>query len=106
MATITQTTEARLTLQERHDVKTEILYTKEPQDGRPVTIEDIHSYNADFREIRSLVVKDVRPAVSEYTLEKHGFQYVEHQVSQDHFIDEATIKSVHYPEVEAFIAKT
>jgi hypothetical protein len=107
MATQTQTTASQhLTIvAEPHDVETEILYTKEADD-EAVTIEAIHRQEPKFRDVHKGVVKDVRPHVEDFTLEKHGFQYVHHSVPQDHFANDDAIKTIHYPEMEEFLAKT
>lgn len=86
-------------------VEADIFYTREPEDGSPVTIESIHRADPKVKDVRRLLVKDVRQNVTDFTLEKNGFQYAHHSVPKDHFADDATIKSLHYPEIEAYIAR-
>lgn len=89
-----------------HDVDTQVYYVKEAEDSTSMTIEALQAHDPRFSDVRRTSVKDVRDDVASYTLEKHGFQYVSHDVPQDHFKDEETIKTVHYPEMEKFILKT
>lgn len=113
MASTTQTTvledtPRHLTIEqsvEPHDVNVDIHYTKQPDDGARITIEALHSSDEKFRDIRKTLVKDVRRNVADYTLEKNGFQYVQHEVPQEHLKDDETIKAVHYPEIEAMILR-
>ena len=116
MATIThesvqEDTLQHLTLQHPdragpRDVAAEVLYSKEADDGTPLTLDSIHSSDINFKESRKVLIKDVRNDISDFTLEKHGFEYVNHEVPQAHFVNEESIKAVHYPEIEAFIAKS
>ena len=88
-----------------HDVEVNIRYLKKPQDGTLLSIGEIHADNEQLRDERKLLVKDVRPNAANFSLEKNGFQYIHHEVPQDHFGDETAIKERHYPEMEALIAK-
>lgn len=90
---------------ECHDVEVDIRYVKEPDDGTPMSITDVHGDHEKVRDVRRLLVKDARPNVAEFTLEKNGFQYVNHEAPQEHFSDEFAIKERHYPEMEDLVTK-
>ncbi|KAI0706784.1 hypothetical protein C8T65DRAFT_740617 [Cerioporus squamosus] len=49
------------------------------------------------------VIHDVRGREDEFTLDKHGFQFVHWPSSEKEFVDEEAIKSKYYPEVEALL---
>lgn len=88
-----------------HDVEADVFYVKEAEDRTAMTIEAIQGHDHRFRDVRKLVVKDIRDDAASFTLEKNGFQYMLHDVPKEHFTDEETIKTVHYPEMEKFITK-
>ena len=108
MASTTQTIAPQhLSLQaEPHDVHVDIHYIKEPEDGTQITQESIHVNDPRIRDVRNQLVKDIRNTVDQFELEKNGFQYVTHQVPPDHFVDEASIETAHYPEIESLIKKS
>jgi hypothetical protein len=44
-----------------------------------------------------------RPHIGEFNLEVHGFRFVQHDTRVQNFLDEAEVKRVYYPEMEALI---
>jgi hypothetical protein len=56
-------------------------------------------------EPRKMPMENGRPIANSFTLEQAGFTFVEHKTQMKDFFDEAELKSVYYPEVEALIKK-
>ncbi len=50
-----------------------------------------------------VVIHDGRPHAGEFALDRHGFRFVEHDTKVKDFFDEAEVRSVYYPEMEALI---
>jgi hypothetical protein len=52
-------------------------------------------------------IEDVADKGSEYSLEKHGFTYVQHasQLTEADWNDQEKVKAVYYPETEELIKK-
>jgi hypothetical protein len=50
-----------------------------------------------------VVMHNGRPHVGEFNLEVHGFRFVPHDTRVQNFLDEAEVKRVYYPEMEALI---
>lgn len=60
--------------------------------------------NHDFVDVEVLMT-DVRHSMSDFTLDKNGFQFCKlpTSLSQQDFLDDQAITSRHYPEVKAFV---
>lgn len=86
-----------------HDVEADIHYFRDAEDGRAATIEDIASNNTSYMDTRKVLIRDIRDQVHRFTLDQHGFMYVNHELTRDHVQNEDTIRSKHYPEMENFI---
>ena len=54
---------------------------------------------------RTMPMENGRPIADSFKLEEAGFVFVEHKTKMKSFFDEAELKSVYYPEVEALIKK-
>jgi len=52
---------------------------------------------------RQVVIHNGRPHVPEFALERDGFRFVRHDTKVADFFDEAEIRRVYYPEMEALI---
>jgi hypothetical protein len=52
---------------------------------------------------RKVVMHNGRPHASEFELDADGFRFVRHDTRMQNFFDEAEIKRVYYPEMEALI---
>jgi hypothetical protein len=52
---------------------------------------------------QKVVMHNGRPHVGELDLEVHGFRFVQHDTRVQNFLDEAEVKRVYYPEMEALI---
>jgi hypothetical protein len=52
---------------------------------------------------RRMVIHNGRPHANEFQLERNGFRFVRHDTHVADFFDEAEIKRVYYPEMEALI---
>jgi hypothetical protein len=52
---------------------------------------------------QKVVMHNGRPHVNEFNLEVDGFRFVRHDTRMQNFLDEAEIKRVYYPEMEALI---
>ena len=50
-----------------------------------------------------VVMQNGRPHVNEFNLEVDGFRFVGHDTKMQNFLDEAEVKRVYYPEMEALI---
>jgi len=50
-----------------------------------------------------VVMHNGRAHVGEFNLEVHGFRFVQHDTRMQNFLDEAEVKRVYYPEMEALI---
>jgi hypothetical protein len=48
-------------------------------------------------------MRNGRPHAGEFALERHGFRFVRHDTKVKDFYDEAEIKRVYYPEMEALV---
>ena len=67
--------------------------------------ENIDRRRTGTQELRPMTVRDGRPLIGEFSLDKHGFEFVEHKTRVGDFFDEQQLKSVYYPEVEQLIKK-
>jgi len=56
-------------------------------------------------EPHKVVLHNGRPHIDEFQLEREGFHFVRHDTGMKDFFDEAEIKRVYYPEMEALIKK-
>jgi hypothetical protein len=52
---------------------------------------------------RRMVIHNGRPHAKEFVLERDGFRFVRHDTKVADFFDEAEIKRIYYPEMEALI---
>ena len=50
-------------------------------------------------------IHDLRSVRSEFTIDKCGFELVDHVSKEKDFTDEEEVKRVYYPEVEAMVKK-
>lgn len=97
---------------EKQDVKTELNYWA-PRKNRQETVDFTQpGGELRFQELEALqdkktvLIRDVRGNMSDYTLEKNGFQYVIHEFSGvDDWSDEEIVKTVHIPEAEKLVQK-
>lgn len=51
----------------------------------------------------AMVIRDGRPLRDQFSLEKTGFEFVDHDTAVADFYDADQLKSVYYPEIEALI---
>ncbi len=85
---------------------TTLYYYLEPKDGG-----QIQTYPGTAAEKRRkhvphhVQVEDMRSIRSQFTLEKTGFELIDHISKEKDFLDEKQITSVYYPEVEELIKK-
>ena len=52
---------------------------------------------------RKIVMHNGRPHAGEFELDVNGFRFVRHDTKVQNFLDEAEVKRVYYPEIEALI---
>jgi len=52
---------------------------------------------------RRVTIRNGRPRANDFALERHGFRFLRHDTKVADFYDEAEIKRVYYPEMEALI---
>lgn len=86
----------------------EITYTADT--GEPLVYETYGPNNIRRRESgtgerRAVEIADGRPLLDQFGLDISGFTLVEHPVAVRDFFDEAEVKGVYYPEVEALVKK-
>src|SRR5580693_9117423 len=58
---------------------------------------------SDTPDPRRVVIHNGRPHINDFALERNGFRFVRHDTKVADFFDEAEIKRVYYPEMEALI---
>jgi hypothetical protein len=54
-------------------------------------------------ELQPVEIADGRPLASQFSLDRNGFELVEHRTVMKNFFDPEELKAVYYPEVEALI---
>jgi hypothetical protein len=59
--------------------------------------------NGGKQDPHKIVMHNGRPHIAEFKLDTHGFRFVRHDTMVQNFLDEAEIKRVYYPEIEALI---
>ena len=72
-----------------------VFYTYEPPPGTP--------WSTAESEAHTTTIYDLRPAVSDFTLDNAGFQFVTHRSAVQNFWDKEEIKRVYYPESIALL---
>ena len=50
-----------------------------------------------------VTIRDGRPLRGEFTLEEHGFEFIDHETAVEDFFDADQLKSVYYPEIERLV---
>lgn len=90
---------------EKHDVHTVLNFFKPNEDGsppRPTYVNKLETYERPF-ETHNVTVQDVTGDEAEYSLDSHGFQFVEHVSKEKHFLDDAQIQDRYYKEVDQIL---
>jgi len=92
----------------KHDVSTELYYYKESDDGSPPAPSYVGKPQTYLRPhvAQSVTVRDVTGDEDKYTLDSHGFQFVNHASKEKDFVDDEKIKAEYYPEVEQLLKDT
>ncbi|KAK4187044.1 hypothetical protein QBC35DRAFT_464160 [Podospora australis] len=91
---------------DKHNVSTTLNYWKDPGDGSkptPIFIGKGRVTNERPHLAHDFVVTDISGEEDNYTLDGHGFQYVQHESAEKLFTNEQDIKSVYYPECEQLL---
>lgn len=99
-----QTVHRQVSKDDRHDVPTSLNYY--PIDAGPpipVTVGKTSVNNKRPSISVDVVVQDVSGHENEYTLDKNGFQFVQHTSQEKNFDDEERITGVYYAEVEQLL---
>ena len=89
-----------------HDVYADFNYYVDPQDGslpEPLEVIKPSSFLDKPKDVRTLLVHDIRGEENQYTLEKNGFQFCHHACKETEFLDDQQIESQYYPEVEQLL---
>jgi hypothetical protein len=55
------------------------------------------------RDPRRVTIRNGRPLVERFTLERDGFRFIRHDTKMTNFLDDAEVRRVYYPEMEALI---
>ena len=75
--------------------------------GEKIVTEAGAGGTADMRggklDPRRVVIRNGRPATSELVLDREGFRFVRHDTKVADFYDEAGVRGVYYPEMEALV---
>jgi len=67
--------------------------------------DDISRRREGTLDPQQMPIENGRPIAGTFKLEEAGFTFVEHKTAMKNFFDEAELKSVYYPEVEALIKR-
>ena len=51
----------------------------------------------------AVTIRDGRKLRGEFTLEEHGFEFIDHETAVEDFFDADELKSVYYPEIEQLV---
>ena len=54
-------------------------------------------------EVHAVTIRDGRALKSEFGLEKHGFEFIDHETAAKNFFDVDELKAVYYPEIEQLV---
>lgn len=86
----------------------EIPYT--PDTGEKLVNEtfgpnNIHRRRTGPMELRMMSIQNGRPLANQFSLDRNGFIFVEHQTAVKDFFDKARLEQDYYPEVEQLIKK-
>ncbi|KAG8627910.1 hypothetical protein KVT40_003783 [Elsinoe batatas] len=84
------------------DVHTTINYYKDPGDGTehaPSLAGKRSTFNQPQIEFPT-VIHDISHTRADFTLDRHGFQLLDHRTTMTSFMDDEMIKKVYYPEIE------
>lgn len=98
-----------LALPKKHDIRSELYYYKDPEDGSlpPPTYVHKPELNVPLPLVaQQVVVQDITGEEDKYTIDSHGFQYVKHESKEKNFRDDAQIKAVYYPEIEQLLKES
>jgi len=90
---------------QKHDVATELYYYKDPGDGSlpaPSYVGKPQTYLRPH-ETQNVIVHDIAGDEEKYTLDSHGFQFVQHESKEKDFNDDEKIKAEYYPETEQLL---
>lgn len=87
------------------DIRTELNYFKDAEDGSPPHATYIDRPETYDRPVAThpATVHDVRGRESEYTLDKDGFKFVRHTAAEKDFLDDEAIKAGYYAETEQLL---
>ena len=89
-----------------HDVYADFNYYADPQDGslpEPLEVTKPSSFLDKPKDVRTLLVHDIRGEEAQYTLEKNGFQFCHQACKETEFLDDQQIESQYYPEIERLL---
>ncbi|KAG7292743.1 hypothetical protein NEMBOFW57_002783 [Staphylotrichum longicolle] len=89
-----------------HDLATTINYYNDPGDGSPPTPVYVGSTQVtNERPTIPLthIITDISEQTDGFTLDSHGFQYLNHASSVDQLLDEHKIRNNYYPECEKLL---
>ncbi|SPQ18503.1 86c9ad95-6d92-476b-a8b8-d092071b7d5e [Thermothielavioides terrestris] len=89
-----------------HDIVTTVNYYDDPGDGSPplpVYVGSTQVTNKRPTVPVTVKVTDVSGQEANFTLDNHGFQYLNHTSAEKGFHDDATIRSHYYPECEQLL---
>ena len=68
-----------------------------------VGVPGVESKNTGTPDPRKVVMHNGRPHLNEFKLDVDGFRFVHHDTKVQNFFDEAELRRVYYPEMEALI---
>ena len=92
----------------RETLTAEIAYT--PDTGEKLVNEtfgpnNIHRRRTGPMELKPMSITNGRPLASQFSLDRNGFIFIEHQTAVKDFFDKPQLEREYYPEVERLIRK-
>ncbi len=66
---------------------------------------NIHRRRMGTLDPRPMTIENGRPRAGEFTLDRNGFAFVEHQTAVKDFFDKSRLEAEYYPEVEQLIQR-
>ena len=66
---------------------------------------NIHRRHIGTMDPRAMQVENGRPLADDFSLDKNGFMFVEHETAVADFFDQANLPAAYYPEVERLVTK-
>lgn len=95
------------TMTQKNHVKTNLNFFKPNEDGSPPAPAYMANPKSFERpqESHTVTVRDVSGDEDKYTLDSHGFQFVNHVSEEKDFVDEEQVNNVYYEEIDQLLKR-